>query len=92
MEMQELALKPQLDGLIEVRKPNFYYFQKFGQANRADINELLMDKLSDGLSYKQKYNKVSSLLTKLRRRGVIVNRGSDTAPCWHLAESFQRDA
>ncbi|UXZ55632.1 putative DNA binding domain-containing protein [Halomonas sp. 7T] len=68
------------------------YLQKFGQANRADINELLMDKLSDGLSDKQKYNKVSSLLTKLRRRGVIVNRGSDTAPCWHLAESFQRDA
>ncbi|XGA79814.1 putative DNA binding domain-containing protein [Halomonas sp. CH40] len=67
------------------------YLQKFGQANRAEINELLLDKLSDGLNDKQKYNKISSLLTKLRRRNVIVNKGSDTAPSWHLTESFQRD-
>lgn len=66
------------------------YLEKFGQANRADINELLLGKLSEALSYKQKYNKISGLLTKLRRRGVIVNNGSDTSPCWQLAESFQR--
>ncbi len=34
----------------------------------------------------QKYNKISNLITKLRRRDVIVNTGSDSAPCWHLAK------
>ena len=62
------------------------YLEKFGQANRAEINQLLMDKLSDALNDKQKYNKISSLLTRLRRHGVIVNTGSDTAPCWRLTE------
>ncbi|WP_230942609.1 hypothetical protein [Burkholderia stagnalis] len=62
------------------------YLKKFGEANRAEINKLLLDKLSDALTDKQKYNKISTLITKLRRRGVIVNTGSDTAPCWQLAE------
>lgn len=62
------------------------YLEKFGQASRAEVSRLLMDKLSDALDDKQKYNKLSGLLTKLRRRGVIVNTGSDTAPCWRLAE------
>jgi len=62
------------------------YLEKFGQTDRAEINKLLLDKLSDALTETQKYNKISSLLTKLRRRGTIVNTGSDTAPCWQLAE------
>lgn len=62
------------------------YLRKFGQASRAEINQLLLPKLSDALDDRQKYNKVSSLLTKLRRGGVMVNTGSDTAPSWRLAE------
>lgn len=62
------------------------YLEKFGQASRAEINQLLLDKLSDALSDKQKSTKVSTLLTKLRRRKVIVNFGSDTAPCWKLTK------
>jgi ATP-dependent DNA helicase RecG len=62
------------------------YLAKFGQANRSEINKLLMGKLSDALDNKQKYNKISSLLTKLRRQGVMANTGSDTAPCWRLTE------
>jgi ATP-dependent DNA helicase RecG len=65
------------------------YLEKFGQANRSEINKLLMGKLSDALNDKQKYNKIGSLLTKLRRRGSIVNAGSDTAPRWQLAESLK---
>ncbi len=60
------------------------YLAKFHRADRAEINKLLMDKLSDALDERQKYNKISTLLTRLRRRGVIVNTGSDTAPCWRL--------
>ena len=55
------------------------------QASRAQINELLLDKLSDALTDAQKYTKVSNLLGKLRRRGVIVNVGSDAAPRWQLS-------
>lgn len=62
------------------------YLEKFGEASRAEINKLLLPKLSDALGDKQKYNKVSNLITNLRRRGVIVNTGSDAAPCWRLAE------
>ena len=62
------------------------YLQKFGQANRAEINGLLLPKLSDALTEGQKYNKISSLLAKLRRRRTIVNRGSDTAPSWRLVD------
>ena len=66
------------------------YLEKFGEANRSEINKLLMDKLSDALDDKQKYNKISSLLTRLRRRGVIVNTGSDTASCWQLTEQLPK--
>lgn len=66
------------------------YLEKFGQASRSDINDLLLDKLSDALDHEQKYNKISNLLTKMRRRGVITNTGSATAPCWQLADSSQR--
>jgi len=49
-----------------------------------------MDKLSEALDDKQKYNKISSLLTRLRRRGMIVNTGSDTASCWRLTERIAK--
>lgn len=62
------------------------YLERFSQADRAEINKLLMAKLSDALTDKQKSIKISSLLTKLRRQKVIVNTGSDTAPCWQLAK------
>lgn len=62
------------------------YLAMKGEASRADINKLLLDKLSEALSEKQKAIKVSSLLTKLRRKGTIVNVGSDTASCWKLVE------
>ncbi|MHB1272701.1 MAG: hypothetical protein ACYCZD_08025 [Rhodanobacter sp.] len=60
--------------------------EKFGQADRAEINQLLLDKLSDALTDRQKYNKVSNLLGKLRRRGTIENVGTDATPCWRLTK------
>ena len=60
------------------------YLRVKGSANRVELNKLLLDKLSDALSDEQKYTKVSNLLGKLRRGGVIENLGSDTAPCWRL--------
>lgn len=65
------------------------YLAEYGQADRKEINTLLLDKLSDALDGRQKYNKVSNLLAKLRRRGTIENTGSDTAPCWRLVRDIR---
>ena len=62
------------------------YLEKFGHATRSEIDKLLMDKLSDGLSPEQKRTKISNLVTKLRRRGRIHNSGSRGHPIWQLAE------
>jgi ATP-dependent DNA helicase RecG len=62
------------------------YLTVKGEASRAEINQLLLDKLRDALDEKQKANKISTLLTKLRRQGTIVNIGSDTASCWQLVK------
>ncbi len=60
------------------------YIEKFAQANRVEINRLLLDKLSDGLWKEKKLIKINSLLTKLRRNGVISNAGSDKASRWQM--------
>jgi len=65
------------------------YLKKFGDASRTDINKLLRDKLSDGLNEAQKITKISNLLTKLRRRGAIINKGNDHVPRWVLAEKSE---
>lgn len=48
------------------------YLQQFGQANRAELRKLLLDKFPDGLSEKQKDRKILTLLTALKRRGIIT--------------------
>ena len=62
------------------------YLEKFGKASREEINKLLWDKLSEALDEEQKINKIANLLTKLRRRGSILNTASKKAPRWELAE------
>lgn len=62
------------------------YLGKFGQATRTEINQLLLAKLSVALTAEQKEDKVGNLLTKLRRRGLILNTGSRGSPVWRLAE------
>lgn len=61
------------------------YLEKFSSASRSDIDELLMSQLSDALTDEQKRNKISNLLTKLRRSGEIHNAGSRTRPRWELS-------
>ncbi|MFO7730865.1 MAG: putative DNA binding domain-containing protein [Spirochaetia bacterium] len=62
------------------------YIDKFHQASRKDIDSLLWDKLSDALSEEEKQNKISNLLTNLRRAGTIQNKGSKKASEWVRAE------
>lgn len=62
------------------------YLGKSGEATRAEINRLLLSKLSEALTDEQKDNKVANLLTNLRRRGQIRNAGTRGQPRWTLAE------
>ena len=47
------------------------YIEKFGSASRAEIDELLMNKLSDVLSEKQKKDKIKNLLYSLAKKNII---------------------
>lgn len=62
------------------------YLERFGQADRAEINKLLINKLSDALSDEQKEGKIGNLLTKLRRNKRILNTGTRSHPLWRLTE------
>ena len=62
------------------------YLKKFGKANRKEIDQLILTKLSDALDKDQKKKKLANLLTKLRRGGIIRNDGPRKAPEWVLAE------
>ena len=62
------------------------YLMKFGHASRADIEDLILVKLSEALDAEQKKNKIGNLLTNLRRAGKIRNTGPKKTPKWEIAE------
>ncbi|MDQ5921184.1 MAG: ATP-dependent helicase RecG [Pseudomonadota bacterium] len=59
------------------------FLQQYSSATRKDIEDLLMDKLSDVLSNAQKKNKITNLLSILSKKdNLIMNSGSRTKPKW----------
>lgn len=62
------------------------YLQQYDHASKKEIKQLLLNKLSDALTEKQKSNKINNLLTKLRLSGRIFNSGSDAASSWKIAK------
>ena len=62
------------------------FIEKYGSASRKEINELLLNKLSDVLNEDQKKSKVGNLLTVLRKQGKINNSGNFKKPLWVLKE------
>ncbi len=63
------------------------YIRQFKRAATREIRELLLTKLPDSLSAKQKEHKVHNLLTTLRTKGEIQNLGSRRYPQWSLVEA-----
>lgn len=53
---------------------------------RQEIDELIINKLSDGLTETQKKKKVDNFLTHLRMKEKIKNTGSDVMPNWILVD------
>ncbi|MCX6225292.1 MAG: putative DNA binding domain-containing protein, partial [Bacteroidia bacterium] len=64
------------------------FLKKYHKASRAEIDELLMDKLSNVLSEKQKRTKVRNLLHEMSRKdNLIYNQSPSTAhPVWVFSE------
>jgi ATP-dependent DNA helicase RecG len=60
---------------------------RFGAATRQDIESLLLDKLGDRLDDAQKRNKISLLLTRLRRGRRIRNVGTRKSSRWVLSNT-----
>jgi ATP-dependent DNA helicase RecG len=60
------------------------FIKQFGSATRKDIDELLLNKLSDVLNETQKLSKIGNLLTTLRKKNIIKNAGSFKKPIWVL--------
>jgi ATP-dependent DNA helicase RecG len=54
---------------------------------RRDVDELLWNKLPDWMTDDQKKNKVGNLLSELRMKGILENRGTAKNPNWYLVNS-----
>jgi ATP-dependent DNA helicase RecG len=61
------------------------FVKEYRAASRQDINNLIIDKLSDALDEKQKRNKITNLLSEMAKKDkTIKNTGSDKKPNWIL--------
>lgn len=65
------------------------YLGKFGSARREDIDALLLDKLPDVLTARQKSNKIHNLLSAMRRAGLIQPEGPRALARWRLLAAVQ---
>jgi len=62
------------------------YLKKFGEAKRADIDKLLLDKLSDALDEGQKSKFIGNLLQEMRQEGTIERTGTKRWAKWRLTK------
>jgi ATP-dependent DNA helicase RecG len=61
------------------------YLEKFGEASRADLDGLLLGKLSDALGDEQKQTFVRNLLQEMRQEGTIESVGARRWAKWVLS-------
>jgi len=59
------------------------FIKEYGSASRKDIDNLLLDKLSDALDEQQKRNKVRNLIYAMaNKNNTIVNKRSSANQHW----------
>ena len=51
------------------------YIREYGKANRADLVTLIANKLPEYMSEKQRYDKLTNLLSSLKRKGLLEYNG-----------------
>ncbi|WP_176141054.1 hypothetical protein [Sphingobacterium nematocida] len=52
--------------------------------SRADIDELLWNKLPDRMTDVQRKKKIENLIMELRRQNKIINKGTRKSSSWEL--------
>jgi ATP-dependent DNA helicase RecG len=60
--------------------------REHGPISRSDVDRLLLDKLPDVLTQKQKKDKIHNLLSEATRKKKINNLGSRSRPKWKVTE------
>ncbi len=58
--------------------------KEHGPVNRTKIDELLLDKLPEIMSEKQKKDKIHNLMSELSRKTLIINQGNKRVPLWQI--------
>lgn len=67
------------------------YLKKYREADRKDIDTLLMNKVSDALDDKQKHLFIKNLLQQMRHEGIITTTGGKTRSAkWILTKQPQK--
>jgi len=61
--------------------------QEHGNMNRQDINKLLWNMMPAWMDDEQKKNRINNLLSELRKKEVIINKGTLSNPEWALIKS-----
>jgi len=67
------------------------YLETFGEAKRADIDRLLLDKLSEAFNDRQKGIFVRNLLQEMKRDGTIRAVGANRWVKWSLSKSIKKE-
>src|SRR5262249_10999533 len=62
------------------------YLEKFGAATRAEVDDLLLEKLSDALGEKQKKAFVTNLLQEMKKAGQISPKGRTRWAKWRISK------
>jgi ATP-dependent DNA helicase RecG len=62
------------------------YLERFGEATRKDLDELLLEKLSDKLDPKQKRHSITNLLQEMKRAGQIMPDGTTRWAKWRMSK------
>lgn len=62
------------------------YLEKFKEASRQEIDQLLRDKLSESMSEEQKKSRIKNLLQEMRTEGAIEVLGKGQRSTWILSK------
>ncbi len=65
------------------------FLKKYNKASRGDIDNLIMDKLSNTLDEKKKRNKIRNLLHEMSKKDNTIynNSNSTNKPEWNLVDN-----
>ena len=66
------------------------YLQTYHEAEKADIEDLLLNKVSNALNEDQKHQFIKFLLKEMRKEGTIVTVGKTRGAKWVLTPSSSK--